>query len=72
MRADYANDDTLAEYLKESKSTLFNYFHKYYMNKLQSNSWHLTILHPSPSPCPFTISIYIIYLGILEEVLHSL
>ena len=38
MKADYANDDTLAEHLESSKSTLFDYFHKYYMNKATPDS----------------------------------
>jgi hypothetical protein len=34
MGADYANDDALVEHLKKSKTTLFNYFHKFYVNKV--------------------------------------
>ena len=31
MRVDYANDDALAEHLENSKSALFEYFHKNYL-----------------------------------------
>jgi hypothetical protein len=49
MRADYTNDDTLAEYLKNSKSTLFDYFHKYYMNKATPGT------SPSSTPSPLLV-----------------
>ena len=49
MRADYTNDDTLAEYLENSKSTLFDYFHKYYMNKATPGT------SPSSTPSPLLV-----------------
>src|SRR5271168_4104578 len=52
MRADYANDDTLAEYLKNSKSALFNYFHKYYMNKATPGTSPSSTPAPLPVPSP--------------------
>src|SRR5271155_679850 len=52
MRADYANDDTLAKYLKNSKSALFNYFHKYYMNKATPCTSPSSTPAPLPVPSP--------------------
>ena len=46
IRADYTNDDTLAEHLKNSKSALFNYFYQYYMNKATPGT------SPSSTPAP--------------------
>jgi hypothetical protein len=48
MRANYANDDTLAEHLENSKSALFNHFHK---------------LHPPPWP-PFVMQVFMLILFI--------
>ena len=42
MRVDYANDDTLAEHLENSKSALFEYFHKNYASKVTSSSGDTT------------------------------
>jgi hypothetical protein len=69
MRADYANDGTLAEHLENLKSALFNYFYKYYLNKVTPGT------SPSSSPPPLVHSLSqsmsSIYLWILKEVLHS-
>jgi len=52
MRANYTNDDTLAEHLKNSKSALFNYFHKYYMNKATPGTSPSSTLAPPLVPSP--------------------
>ena len=52
MRADYTNDDTLAEHLENTKSALFDYFHKYYVNKATPGTSPSSILAPPLVPSP--------------------
>jgi len=49
MRADYTNDDALADHLENMKSALFNYFHKYYMTNDALPSRSST---PAPAQVP--------------------
>ena len=46
MKADYADDQALSEYLKDSKSKLFGYFNENYM---KSHGIHT---HANTFPCP--------------------
>jgi hypothetical protein len=50
VRADYANDDTLAEHVESSKLALFDYFHKYYGNKATPDTSPSSMTAPSHVP----------------------